>query len=133
MTGYQEINGKLHVDNVPLSTIAQTYGTPAYVYSADVIKSQYDALKNAMVKALPSDRQPMLCYACKANSNIGILAYLKSLGASLEIVSEGELHRGLKAGFEANEIVATGVGKTDNEIRECLKAGIHQFNIESQR
>jgi len=131
MTGYQELNGVLHVDGLSLQEIAKNYGTPTYVYSADVIKAQYDALAGAMSDALPEDKQPMLCYACKANSNIAILSYLRSLGSALEIVSEGELRRGLKAGFDANQIVATGVGKTDSEIAACLEAGIHQFNIES--
>jgi len=131
MTGYQELNGVLHVDGLSLQEVAKNYGTPAYVYSADVIKEQYDALAGAMVDALPADKQPMLCYACKANSNIAILSYIRSLGSALEIVSEGELRRGLKAGFDANQIVATGVGKTDSEIAACLEAGIHQFNIES--
>ncbi len=131
MTGYEEINGVLHVDGLSLKTIAADYGTPAYVYSADVIKQQYEALSGAMKRALPVDKQPMLCYACKANSNIGILAYLRSLGSCLEVVSEGEMRRGIKAGFKANQIVATGVGKTDSEIAYGLEIGIHQFNVES--
>lgn len=131
MSGYEEINGVLHVDGIALTDIAEEFGTPTYVYSSDVIKTQYDALKGAMERALPADRQPMLCYACKANSNLAVLSYLRTLGASLEIVSEGELYRGLKAGFDANQIVSTGVGKSDSEIAACLKAGIHQFNVES--
>jgi len=131
MTGYEEKNGVLNVDGMPLPDIAKQYGTPTYVYSADVIATQYNALKGAMERALPADRQPKLCYACKANSNVAILSYLRSLGSSLEIVSEGELRRGLKAGFDASEIVSTGVGKSDSEIKACLEAGIHQFNVES--
>lgn len=131
MTGFTEIDGVLNADNVPLTQIAKEFGTPTYVYSASAIKSQYDALSNAMKRALPKDRQPLLCYACKANSNVAILSYLQSLGCSLEIVSEGELFRGLKAGFKANQIVSTGVGKQRSEIISCLKAGIHQFNVES--
>lgn len=131
MSGYKENNGVLCVDGLPLPQIAKEFGTPTYVYSSEEIKSQYDDLKGAMEKALPADRQPTLCYACKANSNVAILSYLRSLGSSLEIVSEGELRRGLKAGFKAEQIVATGVGKSDSEIRACLEAGIHQFNVES--
>ncbi|MAZ76485.1 MAG: diaminopimelate decarboxylase [Micavibrio sp.] len=131
MTGFKEINGVLNADNVPLTDIAKEYGTPTYVYSADVMKEQYEALAGAMKRALPADRQPLLCYACKANSNVAVLSYLRSLGCSLEIVSEGELKRGLKAGFKANQIVSTGVGKTRSEIISCLEAGIHQFNVES--
>lgn len=131
MSGYEEINGELHVDGIALSDIAEKHGTPTYVYSTDVIKAQYEALEGAMQRALPATRQPKLCYACKANSNIAVLSYLRSLGSALEIVSEGELKRGLMAGFDASEIVSTGVGKTDSEIKACLEAGIHQFNIES--
>lgn len=131
MTGFHEKDGVLCVDDVALPEIAEGVGTPAYIYSASVIRTQYDALKDAMARALPADRQPMLCYACKANSNIAVLSVLQKMGAGLEIVAEGELVRGLKAGFDAGRIVSTGVGKQDSEIISCLKAGIHQFNVES--
>lgn len=131
MTGFTEIDGVLNADNVPLTDIAAEYGTPTYVYSASEIKKQYEALAGAMERALPADRQPLLCYACKANSNVAVLSYLRSLGCSLEIVSEGELKRGLKAGFKADQIVSTGVGKQRSEIISALEAGIHQFNVES--
>ncbi len=129
--GFYEHNGVLHADGVSLLDIADQYGTPAYVYSASVIRAQYNALKAAMEKALPADRQPLLCYACKANSNIAILKVLKELGSGLEIVSEGELARGLKAGFQGNQIISTSFGKNETEIKACLDAGILQFNIES--
>lgn len=131
MTGFNEKNGVLHADDVSLNHLAQDFGTPAYVYAASEIRSQYRKLEAAMANALPKDRQPLLCYACKANSNIAILALLKSLGSGLEIVSEGELVRGLKAGFEPHKIVSTGVGKQRSEIEACLRAGIRQFNVES--
>ena len=131
MSGFQEKDGVLHVDDLSLRAIANEYGTPAYVYSAGVIRAQYEALARAMRKALPADRQPLFCYACKANSNIAVLKLLQSLGSGLEIVSEGELRRGLKAGVDPAKIVSTGVGKQDSEITACLKAGIHQFNVES--
>lgn len=129
--GIQTIRGELCADGVSLSDIAHAYGTPTYVYSAGEIKKQYDALAGAMRTHLPPERQPMLCYACKANSNIGVLAYLRSLGSGLEVVSGGELARGLKAGFNPAHIVFTGVGKTRDEIMAGLNAGIHQFNVES--
>ena len=111
MSGFHIQNNALYIDNVALSDIAAEYGTPSYVYSAQEITNQYDRLANAMKKALPADRQPLLCYACKANSNVAVLAHLRSLGSGLEIVSEGELHRGIKAGFDPQKIVSTGVGK----------------------
>jgi len=129
--GFHQRDGVLHVDQISLSDIAQKYSTPCYVYSASVIRAQYNALQAAMRKALPADRQPLLCYACKANSNIAVLKVLKNLGSGLEIVSEGELVRGLKAGFSGNQIISTSFGKNEIEIEACLKAGILQFNIES--
>ncbi len=131
MHGFHEKNSVLHVDNIPLTQIAQDYGTPSYVYSAAIIREQYNALSNAMKKAIPADRQPLLCYACKANSNIAILKLLQSLGSGLEIVSEGELYRGLKAGFKGEQIISTSYGKNEREIIACLKADILQFNIEA--
>ena len=131
MVGFIEKNGVLHCDGVALPVIAAEVDTPVYVYSAAHIRKQYDALAGAMEKALPPERQPMLCYACKANSNIVVLKVLQKQGAGLEIVSEGELHRGIKAGFSPDRIVATGVGKQDSEIAVCLERGIHQFNVES--
>lgn len=131
MIGFTEKNGILHGDNVNLEEIANTYGTPTYVYSASHITQQFQSLKDALAQAIPGDKQPLLCYACKANSNLAVLQLLKNMGSGLEIVSEGELKRGLKAGFDPQTIVSTGVGKTDSEIKSALEAGIHQFNIES--
>lgn len=131
MIGFTQKNGILHADDIALTDIAAEFGTPAYVYAASSIRDQYEKLAGAMRKKLPAERQPMLCYACKANSNVAILRLLQTLGSGLEIVSEGELRRGLKAGFDPARIVSTGVGKQASEISECLKARIHQFNVES--
>ncbi len=130
-TGFEEKDGVLHADAVSLARIAADIGTPVYVYSAGVIEDQFNRLKNACAKAMPANRQPLLCFACKANSNVAVLNLLGGLGSGLEIVSEGELIRGLKAGFAGNKIVSTGVGKQKREIAACLKAGILQFNVES--
>ena len=121
----------LMIEGVSLQEVARDIGTPTYIYSSAHIRSQFETLRDALRRALPADRQPLLCYACKANSNIAILSLLRTLGAGLEIVSEGELMRGLKAGFDAGRIVSTGVGKQKSEIAACLKAGIHQLNVES--
>lgn len=131
MNEFSEINGVFHVESVPLTVIAEKYGTPTYVYSAASIRNQYNKLRDIMLKTLPKDRQPLLCYACKANSNIGILKLLQSLGSGLEIISEGELFRGLKAGFDPSKIITTSFGKSEDEIKACLRAGIRQFNIEA--
>lgn len=129
--GFYEQDGVLHADGVSLATIAAEVGTPAYVYSAGVIEDQYAKLKDAMARALPAERQPLLCFACKANSNLAVLNLLRGLGSGIEIVSEGELVRALKAGFDPQKIVSTGVGKQRSEIAACLRAGILQFNVES--
>lgn len=131
MRGFEEKDGVLHADGVSLTRIAEEVGTPVYVYSAGVITEQYNKLKAAMERAIPADRQPLLCFACKANSNVAVLSLLRKLGSGLEIVSEGELHRAIKAGFDPKKIVSTGVGKQKSEIAACLKAGILQFNAES--
>jgi len=131
MSGFQEKNGALCVDSIPLKDIAAKFGTPSYVYSASVVRDQYNALKDAMAKALPADRQPLLCYACKANTNIALLKLLQSMGSGLEIVSEGELLKGLRAGFKGEQIISTSFGKVAPEIKACLETGIHQFNVES--
>ncbi len=131
MTGFYYKNATLHVDDMPLSDIAAEHGTPAYVYSAAHIKHQYDALAGAMKRALPDGSHALLCYACKANSNIAVLSHLRKLGSGLEVVSGGELQRGLKAGFDPQKIVFTGVGKTRSEIALALNSNIKQFNVES--
>jgi diaminopimelate decarboxylase len=121
----------LHCEAVSMTDIAAKFGTPAYIYSASAIRAQVKALQDAFSAALPDNRQPRFCFACKANSNIHVLNVIREAGCDLEIVSEGELVRGLKAGFNANQIVSTGVGKTPSEITASLNAGIHQFNVES--
>ena len=131
MNAFTENNNALYCEDVALSDITREHGTPAYVYSANHIREQYKALSGAMQAALPVDKQPMICFACKANSNIAVLNILKNCGSGAEIVSEGELLRALKAGFDPKRIVSTGVGKTRSEISACLKAGTHQFNAES--
>lgn len=124
-------NGETHCEDIPLSIIAEQVGTPTYVYSQSHIEAQYDDLDAALKKALPENRQPLMCYAAKANSNLAILSVLKNKGCGLEIVSEGELHMAIRAGFDPKTIVSTGVGKQPDEIAACLKSGILQFNVES--
>lgn len=131
MAGFQYKNGAMYADDIPLSDIAREYGTPAYVYSAEHIAFQYHALADAMKRALPAGSSALLCYACKANSNIAILSHLRKMGSGLEVVSGGELQRGLKAGFDPQKIVFTGVGKTHAEIELALNSNIKQFNVES--
>jgi diaminopimelate decarboxylase len=118
----------LRCEGVPLETIAREVGTPCYVYSAAGIREQYSLLSSALGKL-----DARLHYSVKANSSIAILALLRELGAGLDIVSGGELFRALKAGYNGSEIVFSGVGKTEREMEEALRAEVLLFNVESEQ
>lgn len=113
-------------DGVDLSTIAETYGTPCYVYSASHCRAQFNELSNAL-----ANTPHTVCFAVKANSTLGILRLFAELGAGFDIVSGGELARVLEAGGEASKVLFSGVGKRVDEIDFALKAGIGCFNVES--
>ena len=115
-------------EGVELVTIAREVGTPCYVYSSAGIRQQYALLRNALGKL-----DARLHYSVKANSSIAILALLRELGAGLDIVSGGELYRALKAGYSGKEIVFSGVGKTEREMEEALRAEVLLFNVESEQ
>ncbi|MDB4910169.1 MAG: diaminopimelate decarboxylase, partial [Gemmatimonadetes bacterium] len=119
-------SGELVCEGVSLEAIADAVGTPAYVYSSRAIREQYDALDRAL-----SPVPHRLHYSMKANSNLAVLRLLQERGAGLDIVSGGELYRARVAGFSANSIVFSGVGKSAQELREALAAGILLFNVES--
>ena len=118
----------LRCEGVPLEIIAREVGTPCYVYSAAGIREQYSLLHSALGKL-----DARLHYSVKANSSIAILALLRELGAGLDIVSGGELFRALKAGYSGSEIVFSGVGKTEREMEEALRAEVLLFNVESEQ
>jgi diaminopimelate decarboxylase len=120
------INGHLHIEGVALDTLAERFGTPLYVYSRQALESSYQAYADAFA-ATPH----LVCYAVKANSSLAILNLFARLGAGFDIVSGGELARVLAAGGDANKIVFSGVGKTADEMRAALAAGILCFNVES--
>lgn len=115
-------------EQVSLETIAREVGTPCYVYSAARIRAQFDQLQAAV-----SNVDARLHYSVKANSSIAILALLRELGAGLDIVSGGELFRALKAGYAGKDIVFSGVGKTEREMEEALRAQVLLFNVESDQ
>lgn len=119
-------NGVLHAENVPLTDIARRFGTPCYVYSRAALEGAFAAWQAAL-----ANRHALVCYAVKANSNLGVLNVFARLGAGFDIVSGGELARVLAAGGRAERVVFSGVGKTDGEMRDALRAGIRCFNIES--
>ena len=119
--------GILHVEDVPLDSIAARFGTPCYVYSHYALEQAYLAFDQAFV-AHPHQ----VCYAVKANSSLAILNLFARLGAGFDIVSGGELTRVLAAGGDPAKVVFSGVGKTAAEMRAALHAGIHCFNAESE-
>ena len=119
-------HGRLHCEGVPLATLADAVGTPAYVYSKAALLESYGAY-DAAFKDVPHT----ICYAVKANSNLGVIATLAKAGAGADIVSGGELHRALRAGVPPKKIIFSGVGKTRDEMRDALKADILMFNVES--
>ncbi len=125
---YPQPESALHCGKVSLELLAQHHGTPLYVYSADQIVERLEMFQQAF-----AGRKHLVCYAIKANSALAILKLLADHGAGFDIVSGGELERVLAAAPEAaNRVVYSGVGKTIAEIDRALKAGILQFNVESE-
>ena len=118
--------GELMISDLPVALLAEQFGTPLYVYSGDGFAAYYHAFCDAL-----AGLDTVVHYAVKANSSLGILALLGREGAGADIVSGGELQRCLAAGITANKIVFSGVGKSDDEIRQALAAGIGQINAES--
>ena len=119
-------DGELYAENVPLSAIAERYGTPVYVYSRAYLEQQFLSYQQAL-----AGREHLICYAVKANSNIAVLNVLARLGAGFDIVSAGELERVLAAGGDPARVVFSGVAKSAAEMQRALEVGIHCFNIES--
>ncbi|AHF65358.1 MULTISPECIES: diaminopimelate decarboxylase [Pseudomonas] len=126
MDAFNYRDGELFAEGVALSAIAERFGTPTYVYSRAHIEAQYRAYADAL-----SGMPHLVCFAVKANSNLGVLNVLARLGAGFDIVSRGELERVLAAGGKADKIVFSGVGKTRDDMRRALEVGVHCFNVES--
>jgi diaminopimelate decarboxylase len=119
-------NGVLHAEKTSLAAIAERFGTPCYVYSRAALEASLDEFLEEL-KGLDA----LVCYAVKANSNLGILNLFARRGAGFDIVSGGELQRALAAGADPQKIVFSGVGKTAAEMRLALETGILCFNVES--
>ncbi|WP_394201647.1 diaminopimelate decarboxylase [Marinagarivorans algicola] len=120
-------NDSLHFEQVNLNTLANQYGTPCFVYSRKALIDAYQAYASAL-----GDWPGAICYAVKANSNLGVLSLLAEQGAGFDIVSGGELERVLRAGGDPAKIVFSGVGKSASEIARALNVGVGCFNVESQ-
>ncbi|MBW3141410.1 diaminopimelate decarboxylase [Ferrimonas balearica] len=119
--------GALCAEEVPLAEVAAAYGTPCYVYSRATIERHFHAFDRAV-----GDHPHLICYAVKANSNLAVLNLLARLGSGFDIVSGGELARVIQAGGDPGKVVFSGVGKTADEMRQALQAGIYCFNVESE-
>jgi diaminopimelate decarboxylase len=127
VSAFEYRDRRLHAEAVPLSAIAERYGTPCYVYSRAALTKAYRAFDGAF-----AGRDHLVCYAVKANSTLAVLNLLARLGSGFDIVSGGELARVLAAGGDARKVVFSGVGKSALEMRQALDAGILCFNVESE-
>ncbi len=128
MNHFEQIDGVLHAEQVPLPVIADAVSTPVYVYSRATLERHAQVFRDAL-----SDLDnPHLAFAVKANPNLAVLKVLAKQGYGADVVSGGEMDRALAAGMKAEDIVFSGVGKTAEEMARALKAGIGQFNIESE-
>lgn len=126
MDFFQYKNEQLYVEDLPVKQLAEEFGTPLYIYSRATLERHWHAFDSAL-----GEHPHLICYAVKANSNIGILNVMAKLGSGFDIVSQGELERVLAAGGEASKIVFSGVAKSRAEIMRALEVGIRCFNVES--
>ncbi|MDE1916491.1 MAG: diaminopimelate decarboxylase [Sphingomonadales bacterium] len=121
-------NGALHAEDVALATIAEQVGTPCYVYSSATLRRHAQVFA-AGLAAVPAKH---IAFAVKSNPNLAVLRLLASEGYGADVVSAGEMDRALAAGIPGADIVFSGVGKTADELTRALKAGVGQFNLESE-
>ena len=126
MDFFQYKNEQLYVEDLPVKQLAEEFGTPLYIYSRATLERHWHAFDSALGK-----HPHLICYAVKANSNIGILNVMAKLGSGFDIVSQGELERVLAADGEASRVVFSGVAKSRAEIMRALEVGIRCFNVES--
>ena len=120
--------GKLLAEGVDVERIAAEVGTPTYVYSRGTFEDHLRKMQKAY-----RELNPLICFAVKACGNLHILRLMADLGSGFDIVSGGELYRVVQAGGDPSKVVYAGVGKTDEEILDAVKAGIGYFNIESEQ
>jgi diaminopimelate decarboxylase len=127
MNHFQYKNDELYCEEVPLARIAAEVGTPVYVYSTATLERHYRVFDEAL-----AGLDHLICFSVKACSNLGVLRLLFELGAGADIVSGGELTRVQRAGGRGDKVVFSGVGKTEEEMRQALAAGVLAFNVESE-
>ena len=126
MDFFQYKNEQIYVEDLPVKQLAEEFGTPLYIYSRATLERHWHAFDSAL-----GEHPHLICYAVKANSNIGILNVMAKLGSGFDIVSQGELERVLAAGGKASKVVFSGVAKSRAEIMRALEVGIRCFNVES--
>src|SRR5690349_3776471 len=117
----------LHCEDVPVRTLAETYGTPLWVYSKATLLHHLTQLQQAFAAVAP-----LICYSIKTNPNLSVCRLMVEHGAGFDVTSGGELYRALLAGGTPDKIVFAGVGKTAAEQREALQQGVFLFNVESE-
>jgi diaminopimelate decarboxylase len=127
MDHFRPRDGELYCEDLPLSDIAASVGTPVYVYSTATMCRHVAALR----QALEPLADPLIAYAVKANPNTAVIATLAKAGLGADVVSGGEYRRAIAAGVASDKIVFSGVGKTEEEMRLALVGGLYQFNLES--
>ncbi len=127
MDHFHYVKNELYCEDVPVAELAAKYGTPLYVYSEAAFTGTLKALQTEF-----AELDPLVCYSVKANSNLGVLKVMAEHGSGFDVVSEGELFRVKEAGGDPAKTVFAGVGKTDEEIRAGLEAGVLMFNVESE-
>ena len=127
MDDFQHRNGELYCEDVPLAVIAAQVGTPVYIYSTASMRRQSEALR----QGLEGLADPLIAYAVKANPNNAVIATFARSGLGADVVSGGEYKRAIAAGVSPEQIVFSGVGKTEEEMRLALDGGLFQFNVES--
>jgi len=130
LVGFEERNGSWYAEDVPMTDLANEFGTPLYVYSRKALTEAYQAYDRACVDA-SGKRRARVHYAMKANSNLAVIDCFKKLGAGFDLVSGGELARALAVNAEPQSLVFAGVGKSAAEIAQALEAGVKCINVES--
>ena len=126
MKGLNRIEGKLFIDEVSLEDLAKEYGTPVYIYSGSKLKENLNGYLSSVRE------EDKVCYSVKSNSNIHLLELLADLGSGFDVVSGNELRKCLEAGAKPEDIVFSGVGKTEEELVLAIKENIFSINIESE-
>ena len=121
------INKKLTIENVKVQNIAKKFGTPAYCYSYNQLKTNINNFKRSF-----KSFSPLICFAIKSNTNVNLISEIRKLGLGADVVSMGELMKALKAGIKPNKIVFSGVGKTVEEIKYAINKKILLINAESK-